>query len=101
MVEIERAIERAGGEVVAAYSSFEPDAITDPTSYADLAIIDVDVRGRMIYQLADFYQTCGLPFLFATGMEIADIPDRFAPTLKIMKPYNMDDLIWVASRCLQ
>ena len=64
----------------------------DPAPTA--AILDVNLGGQMVYPLADALREQGIPFVFATGYEAADIPEAYAVVPRCEKPYN-------AERCLE
>jgi PAS domain S-box-containing protein len=52
----------------------------------DAAILDVNLRGRSIYPLAQALEERDVPFLFCTGYEMADPEGRFPDVPVIRKP---------------
>jgi DNA-binding response OmpR family regulator len=54
----------------------------------DLAILDINLAGELVYPLADDFTTRGVPFLFLSGYGSADIPERFRSTVRVAKPYE-------------
>lgn len=52
----------------------------------DVAILDVNLRGRPVYPLAEELKRLRVPFVFCTGYEIADPDHRFPGTPVIRKP---------------
>ena len=58
----------------------------------DVAVLDVNLNGRMSYPVADMLKSRGVPFLFATGYgaKILVPPHNGTPTLQ--KPFKIDDL---------
>ena len=43
----------------------------------DAAVIDINLRGEMVFPLADALEERNVPFAFATGYDTAAIPDRY------------------------
>ncbi|MES2600190.1 MAG: response regulator [Pseudomonadota bacterium] len=58
----------------------------------DIAILDVNVNGKVITPVAEAVQMRGLPFVFATGYGAQGLPEKFRdrPTLK--KPFQIETL---------
>jgi DNA-binding response OmpR family regulator len=54
----------------------------------DLAILDVNLAGELVYPLADDLTKRDIPFLFLSGYGPADIPERFRWTVRVAKPYE-------------
>jgi CheY-like chemotaxis protein len=52
----------------------------------DAAVLDVNLRGRSIYPLAEALEERDVPFLFCTGYEMADPEGRFPNAPVIRKP---------------
>ena len=59
----------------------------------DLAVLDVNLSGETSLATADALSAAGVPFVFATGYgENAVVPDRFATTVVVAKPYDLQTL---------
>jgi CheY-like chemotaxis protein len=56
------------------------------SSNVDAAVLDVNLRGRSIYPLAEALEERDVPFLFCTGYEIVDPEGRFPDVPVIRKP---------------
>lgn len=52
----------------------------------DLAVLDINLRGDMVFPLADRLRERGVPLLFATGYDAAIIPERFRSVPRFEKP---------------
>jgi CheY-like chemotaxis protein len=52
----------------------------------DAAVLDVNLRGEMVFAVADALRARGVPFTFATGYDHWALPDRFADTPRVEKP---------------
>jgi DNA-binding response OmpR family regulator len=52
----------------------------------DAAVLDVNLRGEMIFPVADALVARGVPLVFVTGYDTQSLPDRFANTIQLEKP---------------
>lgn len=59
---------------------------------ANVAILDVNVGGQMIFPFARRLAAHGMPILFATGYGRAGLPEDFADRPILQKPYTLDDV---------
>jgi DNA-binding response OmpR family regulator len=67
----------------------------------DCAVLDINLKGEMVFAFADELAARGVPFVFATGYEAPAIPPRFAEVGHFTKPLNVTELIRaVAGQCL-
>ena len=58
----------------------------------DVALLDVNLGGEMVYPLADALLARGVPLVFATGYDAWAIPARYAHLPRCEKPVELDDL---------
>ena len=58
----------------------------------DIAIIDVNLKGELIWPVADRLQEKGIPFVVATGGHIEPPPTRHADAPVLSKPYTIDSI---------
>lgn len=58
----------------------------------DLAILDVNLDGRMSFPVAEILARRGVPFLFATGYGSAGIEPPYRDRPVIRKPFSLEDL---------
>jgi CheY-like chemotaxis protein len=56
----------------------------------DGAVLDINLRGEMVYPLADMLHARGIPFVFATGYDRESIPERFDGHLRCEKPVRVE-----------
>jgi two-component SAPR family response regulator len=59
---------------------------------ADVAILDVNVAGQMVFPFARRLADKGMPLVFATGYGSAGLPDEFRHMTVLQKPYTLDDV---------
>jgi DNA-binding response OmpR family regulator len=58
----------------------------------DIAILDVNVNGKVISPVAEAVELRGLPFVFATGYGAQGLPEKFRDRPAIQKPFQMETL---------
>jgi DNA-binding NtrC family response regulator len=68
---------------------------------ADVAILDVNLNGEMVFPAADLLIECGVPIVFTTGYA----PEKLFPahllSLPILqKPYDPDELLHVVEKTI-
>jgi two-component SAPR family response regulator len=54
----------------------------------DGAVLDINLRGEMVFPLAAALQDRGIAFIFATGYDEEIVPERFAHLPRVEKPLN-------------
>jgi CheY-like chemotaxis protein len=79
------------GYTVAGVVSRVEDALAHDPDY-DLAVLDVHLNGRNVFDFADKLVEENRPFVFATGYGMRGIPERFAARPVLQKPYAPADL---------
>jgi CheY-like chemotaxis protein len=62
------------------------------SSEFDLAILDVNLNGKVITPVADLIKTRRLPFMFATGYGTAGVPEVFRDRPTLQKPFELNAL---------
>lgn len=81
------ALVRAGAEVLGPVPTVEDAAaLLDGETQIDAAVLDVNLRGDMIFAVADALQERGIPVVFATGYDSSSLPDRFSSAVRLEKP---------------
>lgn len=58
----------------------------------DLAILDVNVNGKVISPVAEAVQMRGRPFVFATGYGAQGLPEKFRDRPALEKPFQLETL---------
>jgi CheY-like chemotaxis protein len=58
----------------------------------DGAVLDINLRGEMVFPLADALAERGVPYIFATGYEQDSIPERFRAAPTVSKPVDVQAL---------
>jgi DNA-binding response OmpR family regulator len=57
-----------------------------------LAILDVNLSGEMVYPLADELAARGIPFVFLSGYGASNLPQRFRAAHRVSKPFDTPTL---------
>ena len=62
------------------------------TIYYDLAILDVNVNGKVISPVADLIKSLNRPFIFATGYGSSGLPEEYRDRPALQKPFQLETL---------
>ena len=54
----------------------------------DLAVLDINLNGALVYPLADELLARGVPFIFLSGYVKGDLPERFRGAPQLTKPHD-------------
>ena len=85
--DITHALTEAGAIVLGPAPSIEEAlALVLSAPRIDLALLDVNLRGDMVFPVADALVERGTAFAFATGYDPGTLPDRFAAVPRLEKP---------------
>ena len=57
-----------------------------------MAILDVNVNGKVISPVADVIKSKGRPFIFATGYGSSGLPEQYRDRPALQKPFQLDAL---------
>ena len=58
----------------------------------DIAILDVNVNGKMISPVAELIRAREIPIIFATGYGSESLPEEFRDFPALQKPYRLETL---------
>ena len=58
----------------------------------DAAILDINLKGEMVFPVADALREQGVPFVFATGYDEAVVPEAYKDVPRWEKPFKPEDL---------
>lgn len=61
-------------------------------AWIDAAVLDINLRGEMIYPVAERLVARGVPIVFASGYDQFVIPERFAGIPHVEKPVRFEEL---------
>jgi CheY-like chemotaxis protein len=58
----------------------------------DIAILDVNVNGKVISPVAELIRTRNRPFIFATGYGSQGVPEEYRDRPALQKPFQIESL---------
>jgi CheY-like chemotaxis protein len=91
--DLTHALEQAGAAVLGPVPGIEEAlALIAAETQIDAAVLDVNLRGEMVFPVADALVARGIPFAFATGYDEWALPDRFAAIPRLEKPFKPEKL---------
>jgi len=67
----------------------------------DIAILDVNVNGKVVSPVAAAIAARRLPFIFATGYGAQGMPEEFRNRPALQKPFQMDSLARMIEEALR
>jgi CheY-like chemotaxis protein len=62
------------------------------TTEFDIAILDVNVNGKVITPVAELIKARGRPFIFATGYGSSGLPELYRDRPTLQKPFQLETL---------
>lgn len=71
------------------------------TTDFDIAILDVNVNGKVISPVADLIKARNRPFIFATGYGAQGVPEDHRDRPALQKPFQIETLAEVLSGTLR
>jgi len=77
-----------GGQVVGSAAKFEQAMTLALEEDFDLAILDVNVDGLVVYPVADVLRFRGIPFIFMTGYDANVVARRYKGHHVLSKPFS-------------
>ena len=66
----------------------EADVLLEENDSPDAAILDINIRGASVFELAETLHDRGVPILFCSGYEVIEETDRFTGCAKLRKPFG-------------
>jgi CheY-like chemotaxis protein len=84
---IEDALASMGIEIAGVVGTLEEALSRAAEGGFDCALLDVHLRGRDIYPVADVLAEKGVPFIFATGYGQRMLPEKYRTRPVLQKPF--------------
>lgn len=92
--DLRRSLSAAGAAIVGPVATLGGALdLADNGGPLDGAVLDINLRGEMVYPVADRLKAKGVPFLFLTGYDARALPARFTGVTHCEKPVAMQNLI--------
>ncbi len=90
---LEDILTEAGCESVAAAATIDQAIDLIDERVFDAALLDIKLRGKHGYAVADALAARGVPFVFVTGNSVRDIEDGYRDRPVLRKPFKQEKLI--------
>ena len=90
---VEEDLRAAGLTVVGPFTTVARAAQAAREEEFDIALLDINLRGELIYPLAEHLTKRGIPFVFLSGYGGSSLPEKFRTAPRLPKPYDPDALI--------
>ena len=88
------ALEERGAEVIGPAGNIgQATRLAQTAEQIDGALLDINLRGEMSYPIADVLRARGVRFVFTTGYDKSNIPDRYRDIGCCEKPLQIDTFI--------
>lgn len=85
------ALRDLGAEVIGPVGSFRDGLMSMVTApFIDVAVLDVNLRGDMVWPLAEILLDRGTDIVLATGYDRSGLPPRFLRLPRVEKPFDAD-----------
>lgn len=85
-------LEELGYSVVAEAGDIDEGVRLVQSTDFDIAILDVNVNGKVITPVAEAVQLRGRPLVFATGYGAQGLPEKFRDRPTLQKPFQIETL---------
>lgn len=76
-------------------------AIVESEPVIDAALLDINLGGRLVFDVADDLVARGVPFAFATGYDRWSIPERFSEVPRLEKPLRLRQVATVLEMLME
>jgi CheY-like chemotaxis protein len=87
-----QALQKFGADVVGPVRSTVEALTLLAEEPVDAAVLDINLKGQMVYPVADALREQGVPFIFATGYDEAAVPEAYRDVPRWEKPFKPEDL---------
>jgi CheY-like chemotaxis protein len=97
---LEQDLMTAGCSVVGPFTTLTSAKEAARREQFDLATLDINLNGQMVFPLAEELLARCLPFVFVTGYAHTDLPEQFRAHPRVPKPYDPPVLIQTIAQLL-
>jgi DNA-binding response OmpR family regulator len=88
-IEMCNALREAGADVIGPARDLEAGLAAIRREQIDCGVLDINLRGRMAFQLATELRARKIPAIFATGYDASMIPAELADVARLEKPVDL------------
>jgi DNA-binding response OmpR family regulator len=86
-------LRRKGATVIGPATDIEQGRVLMARQPLDCAVLDVNLHGEHVFQLAGELRARGVPSIFATGYDAAFLPATFRDAIYLQKPIDLAALV--------
>jgi CheY-like chemotaxis protein len=97
---LEEDLRSSGCTIIGPHTTLDAATAAGLSEPVDLAILDVNLNGEMVYPLAGRLADRGVPVVFLSGYGVGHFPERFRNTPRVPKPHDRATLIREIERAL-
>lgn len=90
---LEQDLQAAGCVVVGPFASLASATYASRHEVFDLAVLDVNLNGQLVYPLADELAERHIQFIFVSGYGLHSMPEEYRTAPRVAKPYNLATLM--------
>jgi CheY-like chemotaxis protein len=100
--DITRTLQRAGAQVLGPVPTPEQAlGLISTGETPDFAVLDINLRGDLVYPVADALTERGVPFVFATGYDAASVAAAYSEVPRWEKPFDPVKLVQAVGRSIE
>ena len=89
---LEDMLEELGCEVAASVPTLDKALTAATAQRFDIAVLDVNLDGQLVFPVAEILQRQSLPFVFSTGYGPVGVPKPFNEYEVLSKPFTKEEL---------
>jgi len=86
--DLAKVVEQAGLEIVGPVPTLSRALVALDQERLDLAVLDINLDGDKVYEVADAMIGRSIPIMFVTGYDRASIPERYRTVPLCLKPID-------------
>ena len=86
--DIAQVLEQAGAKVVGPAPTQESALALLTSERIDIAVLDIDLHGELVFPVADFLTARAIPFVFVTGYSRSILPAEYRDVATWEKPFD-------------
>ena len=91
--DLQAALKSLGANVIALVGDLDEALDLLANGGFDIAVVDINLRGRLAYSIAERLQQRRIPFVFVTGYSADMISAQFADVIRWEKPFEQQELL--------
>lgn len=91
--DLSRMVTRHGAEVAGVAADVDEAKGLAKAETLDVAVLDVDLRGRDVFEVVAVLEGRRVPFVFVTGYSGSQLPEKYRGSPLVSKPFSEPELI--------